>query len=115
MSSRATSSNEAGTVSTTSCSASTASGRASSQAARTWPSSRAAASTGDSRGTSVASSGRPQGRMAAVRSTAAWQSQLFDEATSRPGTSLPRRRASSPVTHGASPHRSTGASPATGA
>jgi hypothetical protein len=53
--------------------------------------------------------------MAAVRSTAAWQSQLFDDATSRPGTSLPRRRASSPVTHGASPHGSTGASPATGA
>ena len=51
---------------------------------------RALAATGESRGTSGVA---PHGKMAAVRSTEGWQSQLFAEATCRPGTCAPRSRA----------------------
>ncbi len=96
VSSRAASSNDAGTVSTTVCSWSGASGCASSQLSRTRPSRRALASTGESRGSS--SSVRPQGSTAAVRSMRAYDSQLFAEVMARPGTSAPRVRAYAPST-----------------
>ena len=104
VSSRATSSNDAGTVRTTLCSASGA-GKLASHASRRWVSVRAEASTGETFATSGAV---PQGRIAAVRSTAAWQSHDLEEATRRPGTRAPCSRAKSPthqsrpVAHGGS-------------
>ena len=95
VSSRATSSNDAGTVRTTSCSASRASGCAASQAPRRCAKNRADAATGDTRGTS---SDAPQGRILAVRSTPPCASHDFAEVTSRPGTRPPSIRASSPTT-----------------
>ncbi|WP_272826435.1 hypothetical protein [Sorangium sp. Soce836] len=102
-------------MSTTSCAASGRSGKASSQVRRTWARMRALASSGEARGREAASSAAPHGRTGAVRSTAGWQSQLFAEAMSRPGTSPPRRRACSPMAKGASPNGSAGASPGRGA
>ena len=97
VSSLASSSNDAGTVSTTSCLASGAPGNAASKAARRWPRIFALASTGEIFGSSAASSSAPHGRMGAARSTAAYPSQLFADAIERPGTSVPRRRATAPA------------------
>src|SRR5262249_29307523 len=54
-------------------------------------------------------------RIGAVRSTRGYESQLFDEATRRVGTSPARRRAHAPTVHGASPHGSATVSPSIGA
>ena len=102
VSARATSSKEAGTVMTTSCAASGASGCAWSQARARCASRRVEASTGETLRTS---GGAPHGRIGAERSTPGWHSQLLAEATSRPGTRAPCQRANSPtMLSGASPH-----------
>jgi hypothetical protein len=87
---------------TTSWSASGAPGCAWFHAAAMCASSRAVASTGE---ILVTSAGAPHGRIGAARSTPAWQSQLFADATSRPGTRAPCQRANSPaISPGVSPH-----------
>jgi hypothetical protein len=78
VSSRATGSNDAGTVRMTTCCASGVAGCSASHASRTCSRTRALAATGDTRG-SGSSGSSPQGRIAAVRSTAAWASQLLAE------------------------------------
>ena len=71
------------------------------------------ASTGDRRGTSTELA--VHGRIGALRSTPACDSQLLCDATRRPGSSCPRRRANSPIAHGESPHGSSVISPWGGA
>ncbi len=93
--SRASSSNDAGTVSTTSCSAIGRSGCASFHAPPSCARIFADISTGDiTRPLSCAS----QGSIFAVRSASAFDSQLFAECTDRVGTSAPCSRAHSPIT-----------------
>ena len=93
---RATSSNDAGTVMTTSCAAKGASGcaipRRRHMGRAAWPTLPPAKSW-------LTSAGAPHGRMGAERSTPAWQSQLLADATSRPGTRAPCQRANSPAIH----------------
>src|SRR5262245_15308001 len=75
-----------------------------SHAARRCPRYAASASTAESLGTSA---GAFHGRHGPLGSTPREQSHDFAEATTRPGTSAPRARASSPTTApGSPPHGS---------
>ena len=72
--------------------------------------SRAAGCARSPRSAKCAESGRRRRRLPRARSPPCdrrrrWQSQLLADAISRPGTSCPRRRACSPITHGASAPR----------
>ena len=99
MSSRASSSNDAGTVISTSCRSSASAGsraaNRASHARRRCRKYRADAATGESFGTS---SGAPHGRIGIVRFARAYDSHDLADATRRDGFSDPRFRASSPTT-----------------
>src|SRR5579862_3848027 len=95
VSSRAIASNDAGTVTSTSCLSKGVSECSASHAARRCFRYCADASTGDMRAKPSAAF---QGNMAAVRSTDEYDSQLFADDTRRLEISAPRRCASLPVT-----------------
>ena len=99
VSSRATASNDAGTVRRTSCSVERVAGVVVPDAGvprgREMPEVAADASTGDRLRHLV---GAPHGRIGAVRFAPPYESHDLAEATSRIGFSAPRRRASSPIT-----------------
>ena len=92
--SRATRSNDAGTVNTTCCSANGASVNSACQASTRWLRNAVVAVMGETKGVLASDS---HGRMGDCRSTHVLHSQLFAAATTRSGCSLAMRRAYSPT------------------
>src|SRR6185437_6581241 len=109
VSSRATASNDAGIVTRTSWSANGRSGCSYSHAWRRWRRYAAEASTGE---IFVTPSAAFHGRIAAVRSAAVYESQLFAEETRRDETSAPRRCAKRPTIHGGAESHGSAVAPA---